>query len=223
MWQNLTNWSRQQFMKSIVRYSFSFVVTSIILGGCVWFLEVKDTKNLLQNRFGWHLSNFFTWEVAIILHTLISFFAFTRDNEIKKVLTSEQRIYSSLIIWTCILVAIYLYLRFSRNFGENTTHSFLDILFVDSITFVPMIVFFFFNILFLFRYCKNKDKREYFGKLIIFLDLPFLIPYAIIVGYSFYNQLLFDAQTFIAGAATILLLSSNFVTFAFNSFKINYE
>lgn len=184
------------------------LIIATILLGIHWFVESP-----LERR-GWAIGNFFYWEVAIILHTLIVFRDFKNDRDIDQVLSRGEKLNAVVLIYTLIGISLAIYLLIVSDLFKGHGSEFLR----DSITFFPMVIYFLCNSYFFMKFRDDAKKRKFFANLIIFLDFPFLLPYTLTAIYLLvYPDGAFEKHTFLSGVASVLMLCSNFVTSAFKA------
>jgi len=158
---------------------------------------------------------FFYWELATIIHTIVIFILFTNSKELDDLLTHRQRNNSIAIVSMLFIVMLVLYYVALSNHKEGGNYYLLR----DSISYMPICIFFITNVIFLFRNWKDSKKRKVFTKMIIMLDLPFFLPYLIILYFVVQNLGSMKVHDYLAGVSTIVLMSSNLVSAAFNSYK----
>jgi hypothetical protein len=207
-WRFIIRFFSKKYVKSLI---FNFLLISLI----VWLSE-SYLINVLRTH-GFEASPFCSWEIAIIIQTFLAFLFFVYDEQTDKLISTKLR-KTSIVVTTAstfVSIGLYIFIKFKIFHIHD---DFLRILLVDSITFVPMLVFFTLNLTFLFWFIRNKAKRDFFIKIILFLDLPFCIPYFIVIIFASYHQVMIQSnESLISGVSTFLLLSSNLATTAFNS------
>lgn len=177
-------------------------------------------KSLLANFSNLQLGAFFSWKVAIIVQTFIVFGRFVKDDSIEEALGKDASRNSIIWIYVLLVIAFGITLVSQIFYDEaKHNHSFWYVLLLDAISWMPIMTFAIFNIY--FWIIKDGDYKAYFKKLVLFLDLPFVIPYLTIALVLLFNKdILKDMESLISGVAAFLLLSSNLLTVAFDHYDI---
>lgn len=201
-----------------LKYFYS-LLQAFAVGVMVWLTSLIDLKGLiisLTNIPHESLGIFFYWEIAGIIHTALVFVLFTYSKELDDMTSANQRKTSFILISLTFAVILLLYYHSLWHMKDNTIYYFLR----DSISYAPLCIFFLANLIFLLINSKKEAQRNYFLKMILMLDLPFVIPYLLVLFFAInYIDDMGSVHNYLAGVASTVLISSNFVTAAFSAYK----
>lgn len=173
---------------------------------------------------------FWGWEVGAILQTLITFMAFSSRHRIPLVNnTLKQWLHTVVtVIITVALVSFFIMKlvepRSTLVPASSSSDRFelLSFLLRDALTMWPLFTYLAFN-LFLYIYICRRNQahvehaEEYLSTLkrtIYMIDLPCLLPYVVVVIFALMHkgETAFDWSTYVSGAGSLLLLTSNMLS-----------
>lgn len=169
---------------------------------------------------------FFGWELGAIIQSIFSFWSFAQQDTIPHISNRKKNWLNGFILLALFFfLLIYLIskvLLLNEFLIEELPHIGVIIKFFvsDAITLLPMLLFFLTNVI-LFVYIKKRmhlpdnEAEAYVDMLketIIYIDCSCLVPYLLIIVFSFLYRRSFDWETYISGAGALLLLTSNLLT-----------
>jgi hypothetical protein len=173
---------------------------------------------------------FFGWEMGTIFQTLYAFHEFALHS-FPPHISSTKHMRNILLILAPIIISLFVYILIKTTILQSFIlpasltfrgKDFIISLFRDSITMVPMLVFFLFNLKFYLEIKqlvksqpRNKVYIHYLAllKRVIFtIDLPCLIPYMAVIFFAYQHSYSADFQweSYVSGAGSLLLMVSNF-------------
>ena len=184
---------------------------------------------------------FFGWEIGTILQTFYAFKEFAFHN-FPPHISSDKHVRNTLYILSPIIISCLIYLLIKTKILESFllppnftfyAKDFIISLFRDSITLVPMVVFFLFNLKFYWQIRRlniipNETYTHYLRllkRVILTVDIPCLIPYITVIffAYHHFDKTDFQFEAYLSGAGSLLLMVSNFLVLFVHSAREDNE
>lgn len=201
----------------------------ILVGTCI-FMPFVMPFVFSPSKYGL----FFGWEIGTILQTFWAFRRFAYDVPPPHI-SSKKHLTYTLLILSPIIMSLFIYfliktdlLKYLLPAGFTFSGmNFIMSLFKDSITLVPMVVFFFFNVIFYFGIKKKlrdlpaDDLAEYANvleRVMWTVDIPCIVPYVMVIifAYQYADIDGFKWESYLSGAGSLLLMVSNLLTLSIN-------